>query len=81
VPLVFGTILVWPGVRAAAATTLRADAEAAQRREIAAWVTLAQIQQRFPEKWEGTLPQFSMASGGSVLGPLLTMPTPAPAKP
>jgi regulator of protease activity HflC (stomatin/prohibitin superfamily) len=65
----------------AEATRIRGDAEAAYNQKVAASLTATLIQQRYLEKWDGKLPQFSMASGGSGPGIMLNMPVPAPTKP
>jgi regulator of protease activity HflC (stomatin/prohibitin superfamily) len=65
----------------AEATKIRADAEATYNQKVAASLTATLIQQRYLEKWDGKLPQFSMGSGGSAPGLMLNMPMPAPAKP
>lgn len=63
------------------ATRIRADAEATYNQKVSASLTPTLIQQRYLEKWDGKLPQFSMGSGGNAPGLILNMPMPAPAKP
>ena len=65
----------------AEATKIRADAESTYNQKVSASLTSTLIQQRYLEKWDGKLPQFSMGSGGNAPGLLLNMPMPAPAKP
>jgi len=65
----------------AEATKIRADAEATYNQKVSASLTPTLIQQRYLEKWDGKLPQFSMGSGGNAPGLMLNMPMPAPAKP
>jgi regulator of protease activity HflC (stomatin/prohibitin superfamily) len=65
----------------AEATRIRADAEATYNQKVSASLTPTLIQQRYLEKWDGKLPQFSMGSGGNAPGLMLNMPVPAPAKP
>jgi regulator of protease activity HflC (stomatin/prohibitin superfamily) len=65
----------------AEATRIRADAEAIYNQKVSASLTPTLIQQRYLEKWDGKLPQFSMGSGGNAPGLMLNMPMPAPAKP
>ena len=64
----------------AEATKIRGEAEATYNQKVAASLTTTLIQQRYLEKWDGKLPQFSMGSGGAP-GIMLNMPMPAPAKP
>lgn len=63
------------------ATRIRADAEATYNQKVSASLTPTLIQQRYLEKWDGKLPQFSMGSGANAPGLMLNMPMPAPAKP
>jgi regulator of protease activity HflC (stomatin/prohibitin superfamily) len=63
------------------ATRIRADAEATYNQKVSASLTPTLIQQRYLEKWDGKLPQFSMGGGGNAPGLMLNMPMPAPAKP
>ena len=63
------------------ATRIRGDAEATYNQKVSASLTPTLIQQRYLEKWDGKLPQFSMASGSNAPGLMLNMPMPAPAKP
>jgi regulator of protease activity HflC (stomatin/prohibitin superfamily) len=65
----------------AEATRIRADAEATYNQKVSASLTPTLIQQRYLEKWDGKLPQFSMGSGGNAPGLMLNMPMPAPATP
>lgn len=63
----------------AEATRIRGEAEAAYNVKVAASLTPALIQQRYLERWDGKLPQFS--AGGSQPGLLLNMPMPGTGKP
>jgi regulator of protease activity HflC (stomatin/prohibitin superfamily) len=63
----------------AEALRLRADAEANYNQKIAASLTPALIQQRYLERWDGKLPQFS--AGGTQPGLFLNLPAPAGGKP
>jgi regulator of protease activity HflC (stomatin/prohibitin superfamily) len=63
----------------AEATRIRGEAEAAYNQKVAASLTPALIQQRYLERWDGKLPQFS--AGGSQPGLLLNMPVPGAGKP
>jgi regulator of protease activity HflC (stomatin/prohibitin superfamily) len=65
----------------AEATKIRADAESTYNQKVSASLTPTLIQQRYLERWDGKLPQFSMGSGGNAPGLMLNMPMPAPAKP
>ena len=65
----------------AEATRIRADAEATYNQKVSASLTSTLIQQRYLEKWDGKLPQFSMGNSGNAPGLMLNMPMPAPAKP
>jgi regulator of protease activity HflC (stomatin/prohibitin superfamily) len=65
----------------AEATKIRADAESTYNQKVSASLTPTLIQQRYLEKWDGKLPQFSMGSGGNAPGLMLNMPMPAPTKP
>jgi regulator of protease activity HflC (stomatin/prohibitin superfamily) len=65
----------------AEATKIRADAESTYNQKVSASLTPTLIQQRYLERWDGKLPQFSMGSGGTAPGLMLNMPMPAPAKP
>jgi regulator of protease activity HflC (stomatin/prohibitin superfamily) len=58
------------------ATRIRGEAEATYNQKVAASLTAALIQQRYLERWDGKLPQFS--AGGSSSGPgiLFNMPMP-----
>jgi hypothetical protein len=51
----------------AEATKIRGEAEALYNQKVSASLTATLIQQRYLEKWDGKLPQFSMGSGGSPL--------------
>jgi len=57
------------------------EGEATYNQKVSASLTPTLIQQRYLEKWDGKLPQFSMGSGGNAPGLMLNMPMPAPAKP
>jgi regulator of protease activity HflC (stomatin/prohibitin superfamily) len=65
----------------AEATKIRADAESTYNQKVSASLTSTLIQQRYLERWDGKLPQFSMGSGGNAPGLMLNMPMPVPAKP
>jgi regulator of protease activity HflC (stomatin/prohibitin superfamily) len=65
----------------AEATKIRADAESTYNQKVSASLTPTLIQQRYLERWDGKLPQFSMGSGGNAPGLMLNMPMPAPTKP
>jgi regulator of protease activity HflC (stomatin/prohibitin superfamily) len=60
----------------AEATRIRGEAEAAYNQKVAASLTSPLIQQRYLEKWDGKLPQFS--AGGSTPGMLFNFPVPPP---
>jgi regulator of protease activity HflC (stomatin/prohibitin superfamily) len=63
----------------AEATRIRGSAEAEYNQKVAASLTATLIQQRYLERWDGKLPQFS-AGGGSTPGLLFNFPMP-PASP
>jgi regulator of protease activity HflC (stomatin/prohibitin superfamily) len=63
----------------AEATRIRGEAEAAYNQKVSASLTQPLIQQRYLERWDGKLPQFS--AGGSQPGLLLNMPMPGTGKP
>lgn len=65
----------------AEATKIRGEAESTYNQKVAASLTATLIQQRYLEKWDGKLPQFTMGSGAGSPGLMLNMPMPAPAKP
>jgi regulator of protease activity HflC (stomatin/prohibitin superfamily) len=65
----------------AEAIKIRGEAEANYNMKVAASLTPTLIQQRYLEKWDGKLPQFSMGTGGGAPGIMLNMPMPAPGKP
>jgi regulator of protease activity HflC (stomatin/prohibitin superfamily) len=65
----------------AEATKIRGEAEANYNQKVAASLTATLIQQRYLERWDGKLPQFSMGGSGSGPGLMLNMPLPTPAKP
>jgi regulator of protease activity HflC (stomatin/prohibitin superfamily) len=58
------------------ATRIRGSAEAEYNQKVAASLTATLIQQRYLERWDGKLPQFS-AGGGSTPGFLFNFPTPS----
>lgn len=60
----------------AEATRIRGEAEAAYNQKVAASLTSPLIQQRYLERWDGKLPQFS--AGGSTPGILFNFPVPQP---
>jgi prohibitin 2 len=62
----------------AEATKIRGEAEATYNQKVSASLTPTLIQQRYLERWDGKLPQFSMGAGGNPPGLLLNMPLPAP---
>ncbi len=64
----------------AEATKIRGDAESNYNQKVAASLTATLIQQRYLEKWDGKLPQFSMGTGSGGPGVLLNMPMPTPGK-
>ncbi len=64
----------------AEATKIRADAEATYNQKVSASLTPTLIQQRYLERWDGKLPQFS-AGGSSAPGVLFNFPTPGATKP
>jgi regulator of protease activity HflC (stomatin/prohibitin superfamily) len=64
----------------AEATKIRADAESTYNQKVAASLTQTLIQQRYLERWDGKLPQFS-AGGNSTPGILFNFPAPGAAKP
>jgi regulator of protease activity HflC (stomatin/prohibitin superfamily) len=51
----------------AEATKIRGEAEALYNQKVSGSLTATLIQQRYLEKWDGKLPQFSMGNGGSPL--------------
>jgi regulator of protease activity HflC (stomatin/prohibitin superfamily) len=59
----------------AEAIRIRGSAEAEYNQKVAASLTATLIQQRYLEKWDGKLPQFS-AGGGSTPGLLFNFPMP-----
>ncbi len=59
----------------AEATRIRGSAEAEYNQKVAASLTATLIQQRYLERWDGKLPQFS-AGGGSTPGLLFNFPMP-----
>ncbi len=61
------------------ATRIRGEAESNYNLKVASSLTPTLIQQRYLEKWDGKLPQFS--AGGSTPGMLLNIPLPSAAKP
>jgi regulator of protease activity HflC (stomatin/prohibitin superfamily) len=63
----------------AEATRIRGEAESNYNLKVASSLTPTLIQQRYLEKWDGKLPQFS--AGGSTPGMLLNIPLPSAAKP
>ena len=62
------------------ATRIRGSAEAEYNQKVAASLTATLIQQRYLERWDGKLPQFSAGGGGSTPGLLFNFPMP-PASP
>ncbi len=58
------------------ATRIRGEAEAAYNQKVAASLTATLIQQRYLEKWDGKLPQFTAGGSGSSPGVLFNMPMP-----
>jgi len=56
------------------ATRIRGEAEATYHQKVAASLTSTLIQQRYLERWDGKLPQFS--AGGSTPGMLFNLPVP-----
>jgi regulator of protease activity HflC (stomatin/prohibitin superfamily) len=65
----------------AEATKIRGEAEANYNLKVAASLTPTLIQQRYLERWDGKLPQFSAGGGGGTPGFLFNFPVPAPGKP
>ncbi len=65
----------------AEATKIRGEAEANYNLKVAASLTPTLIQQRYLERWDGKLPQFSAGGGASTPGFLFNFPVPAPGKP
>lgn len=66
----------------AEATRIRGEAESNYNLKVAASLTATLIQQRYLERWDGKLPQFSAGgSGTSAPGLLFNFPMPSPAKP
>jgi regulator of protease activity HflC (stomatin/prohibitin superfamily) len=63
----------------AEALRLRGDAEANYNHKVAVSLTPALIQQRYLERWDGKLPQFS--AGGTQPGLFLNLPAPTASKP
>jgi regulator of protease activity HflC (stomatin/prohibitin superfamily) len=63
------------------ATRIRGEAEATYNLKVAASLTAALIQQRYLERWDGKLPQFSAGSSGSGPGILFNMPMPGGSAP
>ncbi|MGE5851015.1 MAG: prohibitin family protein [Candidatus Methylomirabilota bacterium] len=60
----------------AEAIRIRGAAEAEYNQKVAASLTATLIQQRYLEKWDGKLPQFSAGGGGSTPGLLFNFPMP-----
>jgi regulator of protease activity HflC (stomatin/prohibitin superfamily) len=60
----------------AEAIRIRGAAEAEYNQKVAASLTASLIQQRYLEKWDGKLPQFSAGGGGSTPGLLFNFPVP-----
>jgi regulator of protease activity HflC (stomatin/prohibitin superfamily) len=58
------------------ATRIRGEAEATYNQKVSASLTLTLIQQRYLEKWDGKLPQFSAGGSGSAPGMLFNFPMP-----
>jgi len=58
----------------------RADAESTDNQKASACLTPTLIQQRYLERWDGRLPQFS-AGGSSSPGILFNFPAPGAVKP
>ncbi|MBI4842291.1 MAG: prohibitin family protein [candidate division NC10 bacterium] len=65
----------------AEAIRIRGSAEAEYNQKVAASLTQTLIQQRYLEKCDGKLPQFSMGSGGSTPGMLFNLPVPPAGRP
>jgi regulator of protease activity HflC (stomatin/prohibitin superfamily) len=63
------------------ALRIRGEAEAAYNQKVAASLTPTLIQQRYLERWDGRLPQFSAGGSGSAPGILFNMPLPGTAAP
>jgi regulator of protease activity HflC (stomatin/prohibitin superfamily) len=63
------------------ATRIRGEAEAAYNLKVAASLTPTLIQQRYLERWDGKLPQFSAGGSGSAPGILFNVPMPGAAAP
>jgi regulator of protease activity HflC (stomatin/prohibitin superfamily) len=61
------------------ATRIRGEAESNYNLKVASSLTPTLIQQRYLEKWDGKLPQFS--AGGSTPGMLLNIPLPSATRP
>jgi len=61
------------------ATRIRGEAEATYNQKVAASLTATLIQQRYLERWDGKLPQFS--AGGSSSGPGILFNIPMPGGP
>ena len=61
------------------AIRIRGSAEAEYNQKVAASLTQTLIQQRYLEKWDGKLPQFS--AGGSTPGMLFNLPMPPAGRP
>ncbi len=60
----------------AEAIRIRGSAEAEYNQKVAASLTATLIQQRYLERWDGKLPQFSAGGGGSTPGLLFNFPMP-----
>jgi len=60
----------------AEATKIRGEAEATYNQKVAASLTATLIQQRYLERWDGKLPQYSMGGSGAGPGILLNLPPP-----
>jgi regulator of protease activity HflC (stomatin/prohibitin superfamily) len=65
----------------AEATKIRGEAESNYNQKVSSSLSAILIQQRYLEKWDGKLPQFSMGAGGGAPGLMLNMPMPPAAKP
>ena len=63
------------------ATRIRGEAEATYNQKVAASLTATLIQQRYLERWDGKLPQFSAGGSGSAPGILFNMPMPGASGP
>jgi prohibitin 2 len=63
----------------AEATKIRGEAEATYNQKVSASLTATLIQQRYLERWDGKLPQFS--TGATTPGMLFNLPAPAAGRP